>query len=328
MMFTKNDDRPVLVKNAVKVRSPLSRFLVRLLIVFLFACAGALVRLALGYPSSLRSGFWAERGGLAFIAAPAAVALLFVLCVRKMEEWERAVVLRFGRFHAVRGPGLFVLLPFADWIVSVVDLRTRVSDFTAETTLTRDSVTVTVDALCFWLVWDAEKAVCEVQDYMEAVILSAMTALRSAVSSHDLSDFLEHGEEIEECIRAEVDRKTTDWGITIQHIEITDIQIPEALQKSLSGLAQAEREKKGRILLAEAEIEIAKKFEEAAKVYDANGTALNLKHLSILNEGLEAGNSMMIVPNSITERLEGKDLFGLQALGKISRSERAEKDKE
>ncbi len=328
MMFTKNDDRPVLVKNAAKVRSPLSRFLVRLLIVFLFACAGALVRLALGYPSSLQSGFWAERGGLAFVAAPTAFALLLVLCVRKMEEWERAVVLRFGRFHAVRGPGLFVLFPLADWIVSVVDLRTRVSDFTAETTLTRDSVTVTVDALCFWLVWDAEKAVCEVQDYMEAVILSAMTALRSAVSSHDLSDFLEHGEEIEECIRAEVDRKTTDWGITIQHIEITDIQIPEALQKSLSCLAQAEREKKGRILLAEAEIEIAKKFEEAAKVYDANGTALNLKHLSILNEGLEAGNSMMIVPNSITERLEGKDLFGLQALGKISRSERAEKDKE
>lgn len=326
-MFEKHEDRPDLVKNEVKVRSPLERVAIRILIVFLFALAGALVRAALGF-TVLFPRVAGEGNGIAFIAVPAAFALLLVLSVRKMEEWERGVILRFGRFHGVRGPGLFVMLPFADRVAAIVDLRTRVSDFTAETTLTRDSVTVTVDALCFWLVWDAEKAVCEVQDYRDAVILSAMTALRSAVSSHDLSTFLENGEEIEECIRAEVDRKTTDWGVTIQHIEITDIQIPESLQKSLSYLAQAEREKKGRILLAEAEIEIAKKFEEAAKVYDVNSTALNLKHLSILNEGLGAGNSMMIIPNSITERLEGQDLFGLQALGKIARSERAAKDKE
>lgn len=246
--------------------------------------------------------------------------------VQKLDEWERAIVLRFGCFYRVRGPGLFLVFPFADRIAETVDLRIRVTDFTAETTLTRDSVTVTVDALCFWLVWDAEKAVCEVQDYEEAVVLSSKTALRDAVSKNDLSVFLERGDEIEEQIRAEVDKKTTEWGITVQHIEITDIQIPDALQDSLSRLAQAEREKKGRILLAEAEIEIAKRFEEAAKVYAANETAMKLKSLSILNEGLKAGNSMMLVPNSITEELKSKDLFGLQALNETRRAAKEKED--
>lgn len=234
--------------------------------------------------------------------------------VQKVEEWERAIVLRFGRFYKVRGPGLFLLLPFADRVSHLVDLRTRVTDFTAQETLTLDSVTVTVDALCFWLVWDAEKAVCEVQQYEEAVVLSSKTALRNAVSKHDLSAFLARGEEIEREIREEVDAKTTDWGITVQHIEITDIQIPQQLQDSLSRLAQMEREKQGRILLAEAEIEIAGKLSEAARIYGEQELAMKLKSLSILNEGLKAGNSMMLVPNSITEELKSRDIFGLQAL--------------
>lgn len=253
-------------------------------------------------------------GESGLILAFAAAGVLAAPAVQKAEEWERAIVLRFGKFHRVRGPGLFLLLPLADRVAEVVDLRIRVTDFAAETTLSRDSVTVTVDALCFWMVWDAEKAVLEVQDYEEAVILSSKTALRAAVSRNDLSAFLERGDEIENQIRAEVDQKTTEWGITVQHIEITDIQIPESLQGPLSRLAQAEREKKGRILLAEAEIEIARKLEEAGKIYTANDLALKLKSLSILNEGLKAGNSMMLVPNSITEELKSKDLFGLQAL--------------
>lgn len=260
---------------------------------------------------SAESGLMLAFAGAGVLLAPA---------VQKLEEWERAIVLRFGVFHKVRGPGLFLAVPFADRIAKTVDLRIRVTDFSAETTLTRDSVTVTVDALCFWLVWDAEKAVCEVQDYEDAVVLSSKTALRNAVSRNDLSAFLENGDDIEEQIRAEVDNKTTEWGITVQHIEITDIQIPDALQDSLSRLAQAEREKKGRILLAEAEIEIAKKFEEAAKIYAANETAMKLKSLSVLNEGLKAGNSMMLVPNSITEELKSKDLFGLEALNEARRS--------
>ncbi|GAB1483104.1 hypothetical protein MASR2M78_19200 [Treponema sp.] len=259
----------------------------------------------------------AAAGEAPLVFAFAALALILAPSIQKMEEWERAIVLRFGRFHRVHGPGLFILFPFADRIAKVVDLRIRVTDFAAETTLTRDSVTVTVDAICFWMVWDAEKAVCEVQDYVEAVVLSSKTALRNMISKNDLSTFLEHGDEIEEKIREEVDKKTTDWGLTVQHIEITDIQIPLGLQDSLSRLAQMEREKKGRILLAEAEIEIAHKFEEAAKVYGLNETAMKLKSLSILNEGLKAGNSMMLVPNSITEELKSKDLFGLQALNEL-----------
>jgi regulator of protease activity HflC (stomatin/prohibitin superfamily) len=254
----------------------------------------------------------------------AALGVLAAPSVQKLNEWERAIVLRFGRFHRVRGPGLFALIPLVDRVAETVDLRIRVTDFAAQETLTRDSVTVTVDALCFWLVWDPEKAILEVEKYEDAVILSAKTALRNSISSHDLSTFLEHGEVIQKQIQEEVDRKTTEWGITIQHIEITDIQIPEALQDSLSRIAQAEREKKGRILLADAEIEIAKKLEEAILVYSKNEPALKLKILSILNEGLKAGNSMMLVPNSITEELKAKDVFGLEALMELRRKEKEE----
>ncbi|MDR2177286.1 MAG: slipin family protein [Treponema sp.] len=248
-----------------------------------------------------------------------ALAILIVPTVQKLNEWERAIVLRFGRFHRVKGPGLFLLIPLVDRAAQIVDLRIRVTDFVAQETLTGDSVTVTVDALCFWLVWDPEKAVLEVENYEDAVILSAKTALRNAISSHDLSTFLKHGEVIQKQIQEEVDRKTTEWGITIQHIEITDIQIPEELQDSLSRLAQAEREKKGRVLLAEAEIEIARKLEEAVNIYAKNEPAMKLKILTILNEGLKAGNSMMLVPNSITEELKANDIFGLEALAELRR---------
>lgn len=272
----------------------------------------------------IMAAFYVQESSYAILFA--AFGALAAPSIQKMEEWERAIVLRFGKFSRVRGPGLFSIIPLVDRIAKTVDLRIRVTDFTAETTLTRDSVTVTVDALCFWLVWDAEKAICEVQDYEDAVVLSSKTALRSAISRNDLSTFLERGDVIEEQIRSEVDRKTTEWGITVQTIEITDIQIPEELQDSLSRLAQMEREKKGRILLAEAEIEIAKKFEEAACIYDKNGTALKLKSLSILNEGLKAGNSMMLVPDSITEELQSKDIFGLQALNETRRSAARKKE--
>jgi regulator of protease activity HflC (stomatin/prohibitin superfamily) len=239
--------------------------------------------------------------------------------VRKLNEWERGIILRFGRFLRVRNPGLFFLIPLADRLERVVDIRIRVTDFSAQETLTRDSVTVTVDAICFWLVWDPQEAVLEVEDYENAVVLASKTALRDAISSHDLSTFLERGDLIEKQIQGVVDKKTTDWGITVQYIEITDIQIPGDLQDSLSRIAQAEREKKGRILLAEAEIEIAGKLEKAVTVYAKNEPAMKLKILSILNEGFKAGNSMMLVPNSMTGELKTKDVFGLQALTELRR---------
>ena len=254
------------------------------------------------------------------------VVLIFVFSIRKADEWERAIVLRFGKFRKVKGPGLFFLIPLADRIAQTVDLRIRVSDFSTQKTLTSDSVTVNVDAICFWLVWDPQKAVLEVANYVDAVVLSSKTALRTSISSHDLSTFLERSDIIEKQIQEEVDKKTTEWGITVLHIEIVDIQIPEALQDSLSRVAQAEREKKGRILLAEAEIEIAKKLEEAISIYAKNESAMKLKILTILNEGLKAGNSMMLVPNTITEELKTTDIFGLQALNELKKNKSGGKE--
>jgi regulator of protease activity HflC (stomatin/prohibitin superfamily) len=259
------------------------------------------------------------------VCAGAAILIAAGFSIRLLSEWERAVILRLGRFHRVRGPGVFAMLPVIDQIADKIDIRIRVSDFSAQETLTLDSVTVTMDALCFWLVWDPEKALLEVRNYEEAVILSAQTALRNAISSHDLSTFLGHGEVIAKQVQEEVDRKTTEWGITIQYIEITDIQIPVPLQDALSKLAQAEREKKGRILLAEAEIEIARKLEEAVKVYAKSEPAMKLKILSVLSEGLRAGNSMMLVPNSITEKLQSDDIFGLQALAEVRKQQNEKK---
>jgi len=247
------------------------------------------------------------------------IVLLFVFSIRKADEWERAIVLRFGKFRKVKGPGLFFLIPLIDRIAQIVDIRIRVSDFSTQKTLTSDSVTVNVDAICFWLVWDPQKAVLEVENYVDAVVLSSKTALRTSISSHDLSTFLERSDIIEKQIQGEVDKKTTEWGITVLHIEIIDIQIPEPLQDSLSRIAQAEREKKGRILLAEAEIEIAKKLEEAISIYAKNEGAMKLKILTILNEGLKAGNSMMLVPNSMAEELKTKDVFGLTALNELKK---------
>ena len=262
---------------------------------------------------------------MGFGFAALVIVMLLVCSIRKADEWERAIVLRFGKFRKVKGPGLFFLIPIVDRISQIVDIRIRVSDFSTQKTLTSDSVTVNVDAICFWLVWDPQKAVLEVENYVDAVVLSSKTALRTSISSHDLSTFLERSDIIEKQIQESVDKKTTEWGITVLHIEIIDIQIPEPLQDSLSRIAQAEREKKGRILLAEAEIEIARKLEEAAQVYMKNQPAMKLKILSILNEGLKAGNSMMLVPNSIAEELETKDIFGLKALNEVKKINKEKK---
>ncbi|MDA3900636.1 MAG: SPFH domain-containing protein [Spirochaetes bacterium] len=303
------------IKNRSSKKTVTYSLMIRLFILLIF--------FTIGYGLMTLSGFSPTHlYGALCVSLPSILGLILVTSIRIADEWERAIILRLGKFNSVKGPGFFLIIPFVDRIAHTVDLRIRVSDFTAETTLTKDSVTVTVDALCFWMIWDAEKAVCEVQDYEEAVVLSAKTALRSAVSTHDLSTFLAQNNMIEECIRNSVDKKTTDWGITVQHIEITDIQIPEQLQDSLSRMAQAEREKNGRIFLAEAETQIAEIYKKSAKIYDTSPGALTLKNLSILNEGLKAGNSMMLVPNSITEKLGSDGILGLQALHNSNKLEK------
>jgi regulator of protease activity HflC (stomatin/prohibitin superfamily) len=301
--------QPLVSNKPLKMKPDFSLFLLQLVILIVASAVLTAVFLKTSTPGNTED--------ICIYTAIFIVVFILTFCIRKNNEWERAIVLRFGKFQKVRGPGLFFLLPVADRVAQTVDIRIRVSDFSAQKTLTGDSVTVDVDAICFWLVWDPQKAVLEVENYIDAVVYSSKTALRNAVSSHDLSTFLERSDVIEKQIQEEVDKKTTDWGITVLHIEITDIQIPEHLQDSLSRVAQAEREKNGRILLAEAEIEIAKKLEEAITIYAKNEGAMKLKILSILNEGLKAGNSMMLVPNTITEELKTKDIFGLQALNEI-----------
>jgi regulator of protease activity HflC (stomatin/prohibitin superfamily) len=278
--------------------------------VFLFVYG--VLQIAAGLAVSGEIGTYLAASGVVM-----AVLVLIVSSVKKADEWERMIVLRFGTFHSVRGPGLFFLFPIVDRIGAVIDIRIRIMDFSAQNILTADSVTVNVDAFAFWLVWDPQKAALEVEDYEEAVALASKAGLRNAVCGNTLSVFLEKGDLIEKQIQAEVDKQTTEWGITVQYVEIHDIQIPEVLQESLARLAKAEREKKSRILLAEAEIEIAKKLEEAVSVYAANEPAMKLKILSILNEGLKAGNSMMLVPNSITEELKSGGVFGLEALNEL-----------
>ena len=308
-------------QSPVKRKADFTLFLIRLIVLVITAAVISIV-----YHVPAKAAFHVEdflemRSGIVIFI----VVLLLVFSIRKADEWERAIVLRFGKFRKVKGPGLFFLIPLADRIAQIVDIRIRVSDFSTQKTLTSDSVTVNVDAICFWLVWDPQKAILEVANYVDAVVLSSKTALRNSISSHDLSTFLERSDIIEKQIQEYVDKKTTEWGITVLHIEIIDIQIPEPLQDSLSRVAQAEREKKARIFLAEAEIEIAKKLEEAIAIYAKNEGALKLKILTILNEGLKAGNSMMLVPNSISEELETKDIFGLKALNEIKRTKKEKK---
>jgi regulator of protease activity HflC (stomatin/prohibitin superfamily) len=264
------------------------------------------------------------QGGITLIIFAVGFLLAFLLAfsLRKAYEWERVIVLRLGKFHKVKGPGMFMLFPLLDHVYRVIDIRIRVLDFYSQETLTGDSVTVNVDAFCFWLVWDPQKAALEVEDYEEAVALAAKAALRNVISKNDLTTFLARGDLIEKQIQEEVEKQTTEWGITVQYIEITDIQVPAPLQDSLSRMAQAERERKGRIFLAEAEIEIAGKLEEAISIYAKNEGAMKLKILTILNEGLKAGNSMMLVPNSIAEELKTRDIFGLTALNELKKEDK------
>jgi regulator of protease activity HflC (stomatin/prohibitin superfamily) len=320
MIFNKvNKNEQSVAKETVRRRKP--DYTLALLRLFFLLVVTALL-LVVTPPSLEPSGI-----SLGVFSAGLLIALLLAFSVRKAYEWERAVVLRFGKFNRVCGPGLYFLLPLADHVCRIIDIRIRVTDFYAQETLTGDSVTVKVDAFCFWLVWDPQKAALEVEDYKEAVALASKAALRNVISKNELSVFLARGDIIEKQIQEEVEKQTTEWGITVQYIEITDIQIPPELQDSLSRVAQAEREKKSRTLLAEAEIEIAKKLEEAITIYAKDQDALKLRILSILNEGLKTGNSMMLVPNSITDELKTKDIFGLQALNELKKGKEQAKKK-
>jgi regulator of protease activity HflC (stomatin/prohibitin superfamily) len=230
-------------------------------------------------------------------------------------QWERAVLLRFGKFVGIRGPGIFFLVPVIDKVAQYVDQRIRATDFRAETTLTRDTVPVNVDAIAFWMVWDAEKSVLEVEDFELAVVLSAQTALRDAIGRNDLAELLSHRQRLGDEIQQVLDAKTNPWGITAQSVEIRDIIIPKGLEDAMSKQAQAERERQSRIILGTAETEIAEKFEKASIAYRNNPVALHLRAMNMVFEGLKQKGSMVIVPSTAVETMGLGAIGGLTALG-------------
>ncbi len=243
------------------------------------------------------------------------VFTLFGLKIAK--EWERVLVLRLGKFSRLRGPGMFFIIPLIDSIAQVVDMRIRATDFASESTLTKDTVPVNVDAICFWMVWDAKKAILEVEAYYLAIVLSAQTALRDIIGTHELADMLTHRGELGKRLREMLDEKTNPWGITVQSVEIRDIIIPKDLEDAMSKQAQAERERQARIILGTAETEIAEKFAQAAKQYESNPVAMHLRGMNMLFEGLKEKGSMIIVPSSALETMNLGAIGGLAALSQM-----------
>ena len=250
------------------------------------------------------------------LLATTVVALVVAPSVQIAYQWERAVLLRFGKFRGIRKSGLFVVLPVVDKVAQFVDQRVRVTDFSAETTLTNDTVPVSVDAIAFWMVWDAQKAVLEVEQFTDAVILSAQTALRNAIGKNELGVLLSERDRIGHEIQKVLEEKTSTWGITTQAVEIRDIIIPEGLEDAMSRQAQAERERQSRIILGTAETEIAEKFAKASEHYRNNKVALHLRAMNMVYEGLRQKGSMVIVPSTAVETMGLGALGGLMALGR------------
>jgi regulator of protease activity HflC (stomatin/prohibitin superfamily) len=244
----------------------------------------------------------------------ALVGAVLMQAPRIAQQWERAVILRLGRFIGLRGPGLFWVVPFVDRVSSWVDQRTITTSFAAEQTLTSDTVPVSVDAVLFWLVHDVQKAALEVQDYSQAVSWAAQTALRDIIGRTELTDLLRGRERIETELQQLIDQRSNPWGVTVSSVEMRDVVIPDALQDAMSREAQAAREKAARIILGEAEKEIAHSFEEAAKSYANNPTALHLRAMNMLYEGLKEKGALMLIPSSAVESMGMGGLMGAAAL--------------
>ena len=242
------------------------------------------------------------------------IGLVLMQSPRIAQQWERAVILRLGRFIGLRGPGLFWVVPFVDRVSSWIDQRTITTSFAAEQTLTSDTVPVNVDAVLFWMVHDAKKAALEVQHYAGAVSWAAQTALRDIIGRTDLTDLLRGREKIEAELQQLIDVRSNPWGITVQSVEMRDIVIPNALQDAMSREAQAAREKQARIILGQAEMEIAHSFEEAAKSYQNNPTALHLRAMNMLYEGLKEKGALMLIPSSAVESMGMGGMLGAAAM--------------
>lgn len=255
------------------------------------------------------------------LAAGMALGLYALFAIRVADQWEKIAVLRFGRYLGLRGPGLFHLIPVIDTVSLAVDQRVRVANVSAESTLTRDTVPVNVDAIVFWLVWNAEKAILEVQNFEEAISLSAQTALRESIGRHELHQMVAERELLGQELQRILDEKTNPWGITVQSVEIRDVQIPSQLQDAMSREAQAERERRARTILGQAEQEIADKFANAAMIYHDNPVALHLRAMNMLYEAIKERGSMIIVPSTAVETMGLGGTLGAASIGGAKLSE-------
>jgi len=248
------------------------------------------------------------------VLAGLVVGVTLMQAPKVAKQWERAVVLRLGKYVGLRGPGLFWIVPFIDSVTRWIDQRVITTSFAAEETLTSDTVPVNVDAVLFWLVYDPEKAALEVQEYVQAVSWAAQTALRDIIGRTSLTDLLKGRERIEEELQKLIDSRSNPWGVTVQSVEMRDVVIPDSLQDAMSREAQASREKQARVILGQAEVEIANSFAKAAESYRNNPTALHLRAMNMLYEGLKEKGALMLVPSSAVESMGMGGLMGAAAL--------------
>lgn len=252
------------------------------------------------------------------LVATILLSLFISSSIHIADQWERAVVLRMGKYNGLKGPGIFIIIPIIDQIDNYIDQRIRVTDFKAEQTLTKDTVPVNVDAVVYWTVWDVEKAALEVQEYIKAIAYIAQTGLRDIIGKHELSDLLQDRDKIADDLQKVLDDNTNPWGITCQNVGIKDIVIPQGLADAMSKEAQAERERRARVILGTAETEIALKFAKASEQYKDNPVALHLRGMNMLFEGLKEKGSMVIVPSSALDSMNLGAIGGLVSLAKTN----------
>ena len=257
--------------------------------------------------------------GVGIIIVGVIVSIMWLACLRVADQWDRVVVLRFGRFTSVRQPGVFFLVPFIDTIGSWIDTRVHTSSLLAEQTLTKDTVPVDVDAVMFWFVFDPKKAALEVEQYHAAVTWAAQTALRDLIGQTDLAMLLTGRQAIDQALQELIDSRTTPWGITVNSVEIRDVKIPAGLQDAMSRQAQAERERQARVILGESELQIAESFAKAAESYVNNPTAMHLRAMNMLFEGLKERGALMVVPSSALDTMNLGGYMGMaSATGNLS----------
>ena len=231
------------------------------------------------------------------------VGLYLLFAIQVIKPWDRVALMRLGRYVGLRGPGLFHIVPIFETLSQNVDQRVRVHSVTAESTLTRDTVPVSVDAVFFWLIWNAEKAILEVEDFNEAISMSAQTALRESIGRHELAQMINEREMMGHELQRILDEKTNPWGISVQSVEIRDVRIPETLENAMSQEAQAERERRARVILGAAEVQVSEKFAEASRVYQDNPGALHLRAMNMLYEAIKEKGAMVIVPSTAVETM-------------------------